>query len=38
MLGHRDINTTILFYAGAETATAAKHYTDTILKLRTRTS
>ena len=33
-LGHKNIKTTIEFYAGAETATAARHYAATILKLR----
>jgi integrase len=33
-LGHQNIKTTIEFYAGAETAAAARHYAATILKLR----
>jgi len=33
-LGHRDIKTTIAFYAGAEGPAAARHYFQTILKLR----
>jgi integrase len=33
-LGHKNIQTTIAFYAGAETAAAARHYTATILNLR----
>jgi integrase len=33
-LGHKDIRTTIAFYAGAEGAAAARHYHSTILKLR----
>jgi len=37
LLGHRDITTTISFYAGAESASAARHYDKTILNLR-RTS
>jgi integrase len=34
LLGHKDIRTTITFYAGAESASAARHYAETILKLR----
>jgi integrase len=34
LLGHQDISTTIAFYAGAESATAARHYARTILKIR----
>jgi integrase len=34
LLGHKSINTTIEFYAGAEGAAAARHYSATILKLR----
>lgn len=34
LLGHKDIQTTITFYAGAETAAAARHYARTILDLR----
>jgi integrase len=34
LLGHKDIKTTIEFYAGAESAAAARHYSATILKLR----
>ena len=34
LLGHKDIATTIAFYAGAETASAARHYAKTILGLR----
>jgi len=33
-LGHKDIRTTITFYAGAEGPAAARHYYKTILKLR----
>ena len=36
LLGHRDIATTIAFYAGAETASAARHYAATILGIRGR--
>jgi integrase len=36
LLGHRDIRTTIAFYAGTETPAAARHYAETILKLRSR--
>lgn len=34
LLGHKDIRTTIAFYAGAETASAIRHYADTILGIR----
>jgi integrase len=34
LLGHKDIATTIAFYAGAETASAARHYAKTILGIR----
>jgi integrase len=34
LLGHKDINTTISFYAGAESASAARHYAQTVLGLR----
>jgi integrase len=34
LLGHKSIKTTIAFYAGAETATAARHYAKTILGIR----
>ena len=34
LLGHKDINTTIAFYAGAETANAARHYARTIIGIR----
>lgn len=34
LLGHKDINTTIAFYAGAETASAARHYAQTIIGIR----
>ena len=34
LLGHKDVNITIAFYAGAETASAARHYARTILGLR----
>jgi integrase len=34
LLGHKNIETTIEFYAGAETAAAVRHYAQTILKLR----
>jgi integrase len=33
-LGHKDIQTTIAFYAGAESATAARHFARTILEIR----
>ena len=34
LLGHKDIKTTMAFYAGAETASAARHYGRTILGIR----
>jgi integrase len=34
LLGHKDIRTTISFYAGAESASAARHYAKTILGIR----
>jgi integrase len=34
LLGHKDIRTTIAFFAGAETASAARHYARTILRIR----
>jgi site-specific recombinase XerD len=34
LLGHRNISTTIAFYAGAESASAARHYARTILGIR----
>jgi len=34
LLGHKDIDITIAFYAGAETASAARHYAKTILGIR----
>ena len=34
LLGHKDIKTTIAFYAGAESASAARHYAQTILGIR----
>jgi integrase len=34
LLGHKDIRTTIAFYAGAESASAARHYAKTILGIR----
>jgi integrase len=34
LLGHKDIRTTIAFYAGAETASAIRHYARTILGIR----
>jgi integrase len=34
LLGHKDIKTTIAFYAGAESASAARHYAKTILGIR----
>ena len=34
LLGHKDRSTTIAFYAGAESATAARHYARTILQIR----
>jgi integrase len=36
LLGHKDITTTISFYAGAESASAARHYAQTILGIRGR--
>ena len=36
LLGHKDIRTTIAFYAGAETASAARHYAKTLDGLRSR--
>jgi integrase len=36
LLGHQNMQTTVNFYAGAEGLTAARHYDDTILKLRER--
>jgi integrase len=36
LLGHKDIQTTIAFYAGAETASAVRHYARTILGIRHR--
>jgi integrase len=36
LLGHKDITTTISFYAGAESASAARHYAKTILGIRGR--
>ncbi len=33
-LGHKDVKTTIAFYAGAESASAARHYAQTILGIR----
>ena len=36
LLGHKDIATTIAFYAGAESASAARHYAKTILGIRGR--
>ena len=36
LLGHKDIATTISFYAGAESASAARHYAKTILGIRGR--
>ena len=33
-LGHKDIQTTIAFYAGTESASAARHYAQTILGIR----
>jgi integrase len=38
LLGHKDISTTIAFYTGAETASAARHYARTIVALRHRES
>ena len=37
-LGHKSIATTIRFYAGAETAAAARHLHTTILKIRGKKS
>jgi integrase len=34
LLGHKDIKTTIAFYAGAESASAGRHYANTILGIR----
>jgi site-specific recombinase XerD len=34
LLGHKSIQTTISFYAGAETASATRHYARTILDIR----
>jgi integrase len=34
LLGHKDIQTTIAFYAGAESASAARHYARTILGIQ----
>jgi integrase len=34
LLGHKDIRTTVSFYAGAESASAARHYAKTILGIR----
>jgi integrase len=34
LLGHKDSKTTIAFYAGAESASAARHYARTILEIR----
>jgi site-specific recombinase XerD len=34
LLGHKDIKTTIAFYSGAETASAARHYARTIIRIR----
>jgi integrase len=34
LLGHKDISMTIAFYAGAESASAARHYARTILEIR----
>jgi integrase len=36
LLGHKSIATTISFYAGAETVSAARHYAETILSGRNR--
>jgi integrase len=36
LLGHKDIQTTISFYAGTESASAARHYARTILGIRNR--
>jgi hypothetical protein len=34
LLGHKSVQTTIAFYAGAETASAARHYVRTIVDIR----
>lgn len=34
LLGHESVETTIAFYAGAETASAVRHYANTILGIR----
>jgi integrase len=34
LLGHKDIKTTVFFYAGAESASAARHYANTVLASR----
>jgi integrase len=34
LLGHKDIKTTIWFYAGAESASAARHYAETIRQIQ----
>lgn len=34
LLGHKDIKTTVAFYAGAESASAGRHYAQTILGIR----
>lgn len=34
LLGHKDIRTTIAWYVGCETASAARHYARTILEIR----
>jgi integrase len=36
LLGHKQIETTVAFYAGAETAAAVRHYDDHILERRQR--
>jgi integrase len=36
LLGHKQIETTVMFYAGAETAAAVRHYDDHILERRQR--
>ena len=38
LLGHKRIETTVAFYAGAETAAAVRHYDDHILQRRQRTT
>jgi integrase len=38
LLGHKDIGTTTAFYAGAESASAARHYARTILGIRNSSS